>query len=62
MSFRSKTLIIIRHTEDKRILNIMTILQKARYISINVFDQKLTFYFLKTSNGFLRLRPQTHHV
>ena len=27
---------------------------------INVFDQKLTFYFLNTSDGFLRLRPQIH--
>ena len=25
---------------------------------INVFDRKLTFYFLNTSDGFLRLRPQ----
>ena len=27
---------------------------------INVFDRKLTFYFLNTSDGFLRLRPQIH--
>ena len=25
---------------------------------INVFDRKLTFYFLNTGDGFLRLRPQ----
>ena len=27
---------------------------------INIFDRKLTFYFLNTSDGFLRLRPQIH--
>ena len=27
---------------------------------INVFDRKLTFYFLNTSDGFLHLRPQIH--
>ena len=29
---------------------------------INVFDRKLTFYFLNTSDGFLRLRPQIHNT
>ena len=27
---------------------------------INVFDRKLTFSFLNTSDGFLRLHPQIH--
>ena len=27
---------------------------------INVFDRNLTFSFLNTSDGFLRLRPQVH--
>ena len=35
VSCRSKTLIIIGHTEDKRRLNIITILQKARFIYIS---------------------------
>ena len=35
VSFRSKTLTIIIHTEDKNILNIINVLQKARYISIS---------------------------
>ena len=29
-------------------------------LMINVFDRKLTFSFLNTSVGFLRLRPQIH--
>ena len=29
---------------------------------INVFDRKLTFYFLNTSDGFLCLRPSNSYI